>query len=457
MKLSGNKALPVLGAATVLMVVLFILYINSNKQTTNRAGGSNIDTEFGNAIAVSPDGDLPEHTLNKLSTDMSEFKDLLKGNNELVTESMDEFNLIKREINQLRASNTQLKKDLDKAKKRSRQNSGSDTDVDLDEITKKVMAKINRSESSTQGRQPKYPVAGASMDLTSTKRIHGLGVVVDKKGGVKSMLPEFMNKPDLNNVSLTNPRGHRNEDKGTPVYTLPDLSILNEATAVTHMIGRVPIKGDVTDPAPFKVVLGYDNLSANGHNIPGIEGMFMEGHVWGDATLSCVRAYVERASFVFKDGRIVNYPEKKSDKNKKGGSKESIGYLTDDYGSTCIPGKYITNAPRTLTARFLADLATGAADAYSNKETTSVVSSTGGITTAVTGNDGKYVMGQAIASGAHGVSDYIRNRNLDIWDSVLVRAGMKVAVHLQAEIPINYSKEARKISYLSTATGSMTD
>ena len=456
MKLSGNKALPVLGAGTVLMVVLFVLYINSNKHTA-RVGDSGIDTEFGTAIAVSPDGDLPEHTLNKLSTDMIEFKDLLKGNNELVTESMDEFNLIKREISQLRSSNNQLKKELDKAKKRSRHNSDSDTDLDLDEITKKVMVEINRSESSTQKRGKEYPVAGANMDLTSTKRIRGLGVVLDKKGGVKSMLPDFMKKSDLDAVSLTNPRGHRNEDKGTPVYTLPDLSILNAATAVTHMIGRVPIKGDVTDPAPFKVVLGHDNLAANGHNIPGIEGMFMEGHVWGDATLSCVRAYVERASFVFKDGRIVNYPEKKGKKNKKGGSTESIGYLTDDYGSTCIPGKYITNAPRTLSARFLADLATGAADAYSNKETTSVVSSTGGVTTAITGNDGKYVMGQAIASGAHGVSDYIRNRNLDIWDSVLVRAGMKVAVHLQEEIPINYSKDARKISYLSTSNGSMTD
>ncbi|MCG8054838.1 MAG: TIGR03752 family integrating conjugative element protein [Candidatus Thiodiazotropha endolucinida] len=456
MKLSGNKALPVLGAGTVLMVVLFVLYINSNKHTA-RVGGSNIDTEFGNAIAVSPDGDLPEHTLSKLSTDMIEFKDLLEGNNELVTESMDEFNLIKREISQLRSSNKQLKKELDKAKKRSRHNSDFDTDLDLDEITKKVMAEINRSESSTQKRGKEYPVAGANMDLTSTKRIRGLGVVLDKKGGVKSMLPDFMKEPDLDAVSLTNLRGHRDEDKGTPVYTLPDLSILNAATAVTHMIGRVPIKGDVTDPAPFKVVLSHDNLAANGHNIPGIEGMFMEGHVWGDATLSCVRAYVERASFVFKDGRIVNYPEKKGKKNKKGGSTESIGYLTDDYGSTCIPGKYITNAPRTLSARFLADLATGAADAYSNKETTSVVSSTGGVTTTITGNDGKYVMGQAIASGAHGVSDYIRNRNLDIWDSVLVRAGMKVAVHLQEEIPINYSENTRKISYLSTATGSMTD
>ncbi|MCG7866493.1 MAG: TIGR03752 family integrating conjugative element protein [Candidatus Thiodiazotropha taylori] len=456
MKLSGNKALPVLGAGTVLMVVLFVLYINSNKHTA-RVGGSGIDTEFGNAIAVSPDGDLPEHTLNKLSTDMIEFKDLLKGNNELVTESMDEFNLIKREISQLRSSNNQLKKELDKAKKRSRHNSDSDTDLDLDEITKKIMAEINRSDSSTQKRRQEYPVAGANMDLTSTKRIRGLGVVLDKKSGVKNMLPDFMKKPDLDAVSLTNPRGHRDEDKGAPVYTLPDLSILNAATAVTHMIGRVPIKGDVTDPAPFKVVLGHDNLAANGHNIPGIEGMFMEGHVWGDATLSCVRAYVERASFVFKDGRIVNYPEKKGKKNKKGGSTESIGYLTDDYGSTCIPGKYITNAPHTLTARFLADLTTGAANAYSNKETTSVVSSTGGVTTAITGNDGKYVMGQAIASGAHGVSDYIRNRNLDIWDSVLVRAGMKVAVHLQEEIPINYSENTRKISYLSTATGSMTD
>ncbi|MET0080878.1 MAG: TIGR03752 family integrating conjugative element protein, partial [Candidatus Thiodiazotropha lotti] len=327
-----------------------------------------------------------------------------------------------------------------------------------DSITNKIMAKIRGSETPSGRSRGDYQTQGKNSDPSAMKRIHGIGVSVDEKGSVKGLLPGFLKKPELEKVSLTKAtRGRKEEDPGTPVYTLPDLSILNEATAVTHMIGRVPIKGDVSDPAPFKVVLGYDNLAANGHNIPGIEGMFMEGHVWGDATLSCVRAYVERASFVFKDGRIVSYPEKKGKKGKGGGSTESIGYLTDEYGSTCIPGKYITNAPRTLTARFLADIATGAADAYSNKETTSVVTSAGGINTAVTGDDGKYVMGQALASGAQGVSDYIRNRNLDIWDSILVRAGMKVAVHLQQEIPINYSEDARKISYLSTAAGSMTD
>jgi integrating conjugative element protein (TIGR03752 family) len=458
MKLSGNKALPVLGAIAILAVVMLILVINNNKQASTGISSSGIHTDFNNAQPASPDGDLPEHTLNKLSTDIIEFKDLLQSNNELVTDSVDEFNQIKREISQLKNSNRKLEKELERSKNRSSQKISSNENINLDEITKKVLKEISKSQIPlNRERRSKYPVTGSQTKNNSTKRIHGLGVIVDKEGGVSSIIPKFMKKPDLKEVSLINPGGNRSEDKGTPVYTIPDISILNEATAVTHMIGRVPIKGDVTDPAPFKVVLGHDNLAANGHNIPGIEGMFMEGHVWGDATLSCVRANVERASFVFKDGRIVNYPEKKGKNNKKSGNTETIGYLTDEYGSTCIPGKYISNAPRTLTSRFLADLATGAADAYSNKETTSVISSTGGITTAVTGSDGKYVMGQAIANGAHGVSDYIRNRNLDIWDSILVRAGMKVAIHLQVDIPINYSKNDRKISYLSTAAGSMTD
>jgi cell division protein ZapB len=269
-----------------------------------------------------------------------------------------------------------------------------------------------------------------------------------------------MKKPDIGQGQLiAGPRGKATEDPPTPVYTIPDLSILNDAITVTHLIGRVPIKGDVTDPAPFKIVLGHDNLAANGHHIPGIEGMFMEGHVWGDATLSCVRAYVERASFVFKDGTIVSFPEKKNNSkranNTAGG--ETIGYLTDAYGSTCIPGRYITNAPRTLTAQFLADLSAGAAEAYANKESTSIVTSSGGVTKAVTGDDGKYVLGQAVASGAQNVSDYIRSRNLDIWDSVLVRSGLKVAVHLQAEIPIDYAKHGRRISYLSKSAHGMTD
>lgn len=460
MKLSGNKVLPVLAGFTVMIVIVIVFYLNDQKSSVKQPTYADVNIDTSKPASAQLDGDLPEHTLNKLSTDMMEFKDMLKGNTELVSDSVDEFKQLQREIDILKTRDRQLTKELELEKKRNRQTGDSSGGVDVESLTKTIMDRLKFDGTSGADPRGDYQVnTGVKNGADTMRRVRGVGIVQSEDGGVQNLLPDFMKKPDLGEVSLSKSSRRGNEpDPGTPVYTIPDLSILNDATAVTHMIGRVPIKGDVSDPAPFKVVLGHDNLAANGHNIPGIQGMFMEGHVWGDATLSCVRAYVERASFVFTDGRIVSFPKKKKGKRGKGGSSaETIGYLTDEYGSTCIPGRYITNAPRTLTAQFLADLATGAADAYSNKETTSVVTSTGGITTAVTGSDGKYVLGQAAASGAQGVSDYIRSRNLDIWDSILVHAGLKVAIHLQEEIPIDYSDSARKISYFTGANGSMTD
>jgi hypothetical protein len=41
---------------------------------------------------------------------------------------------------------------------------------------------------------------------------------------------------------------------------------------MTTLIGRVPIDGTVNDPYPFKVLIGPDNLTANGIDIPDMAG-----------------------------------------------------------------------------------------------------------------------------------------------------------------------------------------
>uniref|UniRef100_UPI001068FBA5 TIGR03752 family integrating conjugative element protein n=2 Tax=Pseudomonadota TaxID=1224 RepID=UPI001068FBA5 len=48
------------------------------------------------------------------------------------------------------------------------------------------------------------------------------------------------------------------------VYTVPSNSTLMGSIAMTALIGRVPIDGTVNDPYPFKVLIGPDNLTANG-------------------------------------------------------------------------------------------------------------------------------------------------------------------------------------------------
>lgn len=77
---------------------------------------------------------------------------------------------------------------------------------------------------------------------------------------------------------------------------------------MTALLGRVPIDGKVTDPYPFKVLIGKDNLTANGIQLPDVEGAIVSGTATGDWTLSCVRGDVQSITFVFSDGTVRTVP-----------------------------------------------------------------------------------------------------------------------------------------------------
>ncbi|MCP4843778.1 MAG: TIGR03752 family integrating conjugative element protein, partial [Actinomycetia bacterium] len=70
--------------------------------------------------------------------------------------------------------------------------------------------------------------------------------------------------------------------KPKPVYTVPRNATLIGSTAMTALVGRVPIQGQVRDPMPFKVITGADNLAANGLRVPGVQGMVWSGTAIGD-------------------------------------------------------------------------------------------------------------------------------------------------------------------------------
>lgn len=89
------------------------------------------------------------------------------------------------------------------------------------------------------------------------------------------------------------------EKNAAPVYTLPENSTLVGSRAMTALLGRIPIDGKVTDPYPFKVMIGKDNLTANGIELPDVQGAIVSGTATGDWTLSCVRGAITSITFVF--------------------------------------------------------------------------------------------------------------------------------------------------------------
>ncbi|MES1927258.1 hypothetical protein T31B1_18133 [Salinisphaera sp. T31B1] len=245
---------------------------------------------------------------------------------------------------------------------------------------------------------------------------------------------------------------------GTPVYTVPKNATLVGSVAMTALLGRVPINGSVTDPYPFKVVIGPKNLTANGIQLPELKGAIVSGTATGDWTLSCVRGKVKSIAFVFQDGTIRTVP--KSDTPGEGGSNDSnddeIGYLSNPQGVPCVAGTRKTNARSFILTSLLLSAGAAGANAYAGGETTTSVSGLG-TTTGVTGNVGKYIAGSAASSGLNEVRQWIQKRFGQTFDAVYVPPGQAVAVNIDKQLPIDYEHQGRKVHYAHPTRASSLD
>ncbi len=247
-------------------------------------------------------------------------------------------------------------------------------------------------------------------------------------------------------------KGERAIDEATPVYTLPENSTLTGSVAMTALLGRVPVNGTVSDPYPFKVLIGRDNLTANGIELPDVEGAVISGTASGDWTLSCVRGTVHSMTFVFRDGTIRTVPsagnKANSDSNKGQGSE--IGWLSDPHGLPCIPGERKSNAAEYIGSQFLLAGSSAAADAFSNGQTTTTVDG-GSVTSAVTGSSGQYVLGQALGGGLKESADWFKQRYGQMFDAIYVPPGHPVAIHITRQIPVDYEIQGRKVKYAQSS------
>jgi len=281
-------------------------------------------------------------------------------------------------------------------------------------------------------------------------------IPVDKRGqSVPSVrFPSTFTLADDNPVSeqkaalLAQAEGDRQPDEAKPVYTLAQNSTLTGSVAMTALLGRVPVGGTVTDPYPFKVLIGRDNLIANGIELPDVEGAVMSGTASGDWTLSCVRGTVNSITFVFRDGTIRTVPkaDEKADSSSRKAQGSEIGWLSDPFGLPCIPGERKSNAAEYLGSQFLLAGSSAAADAFANGQTTTTVEG-GAVTSAVTGSSGQYVLGQALGGGLKESADWFKQRYGQTFDAIYVPPGHPVAVHITRQLSIDYELQGRRVKY----------
>ncbi len=234
-----------------------------------------------------------------------------------------------------------------------------------------------------------------------------------------------------------------------PVYTLPKNSTLMGSVAMTALLGRVPIDGVVVDPYPFKVIIGSENLTANGIDLPEVESAIVSGSASGDWTLSCVRGTVKSMTFVFYDGTIRTVPREEPGAATIDSSQEqkSIGWISDPQGLPCVYGERKTNAREFLLTSFILSAAGAAANAFAAGETTTSVDSSGTATSAVTGSAGNFVAGQAVGSGVNDVREWVTKRFGQTFDAVYVPPGQPVAIHIDTELAIDYETKGRRVRY----------
>ncbi|WP_230971773.1 TIGR03752 family integrating conjugative element protein [Nitrogeniibacter aestuarii] len=238
-----------------------------------------------------------------------------------------------------------------------------------------------------------------------------------------------------------------------PFYTINENATLLGAKAMTSIVGRVPVDGEVSDPMEFKAILGPENLAANGHYLPrNLAGVIVSGIAIGDMTLSCSQGHIISMTFVFADGSIQTVSERGDDGRGAGVAGKStpdrLGYISDSRGNPCIPGKFVTNAPAYLTDMVALKSLSIAGKAYATAQTTTLYgAATGTTATAVTGDKGKYVLGEAASAGIDEVTDWITRRMEDSFDAVVTTAGSDVVVHITKEIPIDKKGDARRIDY----------
>lgn len=244
------------------------------------------------------------------------------------------------------------------------------------------------------------------------------------------------------------------ESQIIPFYTIPANGTSVRDKLMTALVGRIPVKGVVTDPYPFKIVMSDDNLAANGLRIPHLSQMIVSGYCEGDLNLGSVRGWVTSLTFVFEDGTISTTTS--NDNNIGNFTKEnSLGYLSDEYGNPFIRGKIITNAPAYLAGNTAISATTAAANAYAEMQKTNS-HSLFGTDTNVTGSALKFIGGQATASAANDAQQWWHDREEQSFDAVYVPPidahgkPIKIAVNFAKEIHIDYDPNGRKLNYEKT-------
>ena len=447
---TSNRLLPLLAGIVLLMLV----FVSLKSCSTDETDSVLLDKV---PVAPSPDADTPADTIKTLTANVAamttEVEALRRDNAHLRRENQA---LIANRSQIEENVATRVKRELIAREKTQENRERIDAGV-LSSLTARVDALADSlSKTQTNISTSDIPV-GLGLDGIGQGAVNEIFWIepLDQTEGpeagkgmlqrVKQTSSGYLDAATTKTGDVARNVGNKIEQVRTlPVYTVPRNATLIGSTAMTALVGRVPVQGQVRDPMPFKIITGADNLAANGLTVPGVQGMVWSGTAVGDWTLSCVTGRLDSVTFVFDDGTIRTLS---SDDRQGGSADKPLGWISDAQGIPCISGERKTNAPAFLTQRIGVMAIQAAAHAAAAAETTSVVSDAGSVTNSVTGDTGTYVLGRTVEGGSNEIAKWLLERQAQSFDAVFVAAGTKVAIHVDRELPIDLDPIGRRLTH----------
>lgn len=421
-----NKAIP--------LIVGGVIFVAAAMFASNNNDDDEVSTMEQKEQATVPDGDSTADTLRTLTATVTE---LTRKNENLSKNQLD------------------LEKKLSKQKPSSNLDEASIADK-LESLVNGKLEAMNTQQEQEQPDDYNYDLGGVITKEDIWVEPIDEATLADENGfaPTQNSTPlSFESSSILGDSAqaLDSPIGQTltaglaqdgNKVPDVPVYTIPKNSTLIGSTTMSALIGRIPNQGNVEDPYPVKIIVGKDNLTANGLELPEVSHMIFTGSAVGDWMLSCVRANLTSVTYVFDDGTIRTLTAGSDNVN---GNR--LAWISDTRGIPCISGKRISNSTSTLISKVFAKGVEAGAGAIARAEETLVTTPQGDTTSNVTGDVLANTGYKSLSGGAKEISDWLNKREAQNFDVIYVDTGMKVNINIDAELPIDYAPNGRKLRH----------
>ena len=213
---------------------------------------------------------------------------------------------------------------------------------------------------------------------------------------------------------------------------IPPATVIKGVT-LTATIGRLPVRGQLNEPWPVKVLSTMEGYAANGYAVNAAQ-MIWDGKAFGDANFECVRVVLTRATSVL-PGAVISFVEAAD-------SEKGLGYLSNAQGQPCLKGKLVSNAAKRITAEAILGIAQGIGQGYADTQHTRTVSPEGNTVERVTGEEVRVLIGRGFANSVSNVRNYLASR-YDVWDAIYVPPEQEVVINVDQPLEFIYDKDRK--------------